>query len=35
VVRAEGTKIPGVQDKALEKALNSVVIEAPEPVLPA
>jgi FMN-dependent NADH-azoreductase len=32
VVRAEGTKIPGVQDKALEKALDSVVIEAPQPV---
>jgi FMN-dependent NADH-azoreductase len=30
VVRAEGTKIPGLQDVALEKALNSVVIEAPQ-----
>jgi FMN-dependent NADH-azoreductase len=32
VVRAEGTKITGVQDKALEKGLNSVVIEASLPV---
>lgn len=32
VVRVEGTKIPGVQDEALEKALNSFVIEAPQPV---
>jgi hypothetical protein len=32
VVRVEGTKIPGVQEVALEKALNSVVIEDVQPV---
>ncbi len=32
VVRVEGTKIAGVQDQALEKALNSFVVEAPQPV---
>ncbi len=31
VVRAEGTKIPGVQDEALEKALNGFVVEALQP----
>jgi FMN-dependent NADH-azoreductase len=31
VVRAEGTKIPGVLDKALEKALNGFVVEALQP----
>jgi FMN-dependent NADH-azoreductase len=32
VVRAEGTKIPGVQEEALQKALNRFAIEAPQPV---
>jgi hypothetical protein len=32
VVRVEGTKIPRVQDEALEKALSSFVIEASQPV---
>jgi FMN-dependent NADH-azoreductase len=32
VVRVEGTKIRGVQDEALEKALNNFVIEASLPV---
>lgn len=32
VVRVEGTKIPGVQEEALEKALNSVVIGTAQPV---
>ncbi len=32
VVRVEGTKVPGVQDEALEKALNSFVVEDAQPV---
>jgi hypothetical protein len=31
VVRVEGTKISGVQDQALEKALNSFVVEDAQP----